>query len=782
LPSKEQDDRYDLVVVANRLPVDFSVRPGGGIDWQRSPGGLVTALEPVMQAADGAWVGWSGAADLAADPFDADGMRLVPVTLSEDEIERYYEGFSNDTLWPLYHDVVSTPTYHRHWWDAYRRVNQRFADAAAAQAAEGAVVWVHDYQLQLVPRLLRDLRPDLRIGFFDHIPFPPVELFSQLPWRRQIVEGLLGADLVGFQRGGDASNFVRAVRRLTDHATRGPIITVEGEGGRLGRHVRAGAFPISIDSTRFDALARTPEVQARAKEIRTELGDPDVVMLGVDRLDYTKGIRHRIKAYGELLDDGRIDATRTTLVQVASPSRENVGAYQELREHVEVLVGRINGEFGELGHSAIHYLHHSYPPEEMAALYLAADVMLVTSLRDGMNLVAKEYIAARSDEQGVLVLSEFTGAADELGAGPVLVNPHDIEGLKDAIVEAARMTEREQRRRMRRLRRKVIADDVAKWSQGFLGVLHAMPRRRVATVAAPAAPEPAADAEGGAVVEPDAAESTNPEALAHALGALAAADDATVLVGLDFDGTLAPLVDDPLASAMTPEARAAVERLAALPDDARVHLALVSGRDLADLADRAVPPTGTYLIGSHGAETGQVLPDGTLATVPLELSPEQESALQSLVAGLEEAADEAPGAWVQRKPSAAVLHTRQCPPGTADAAILRADALARRLDLPAMHGKDVVEIAVVPTDKGAALGRLRSTLDPHRHVHVLYAGDDTTDEHAFAALGAGDVAIKVGAGETVAPHRVADADALAAALESLADGVARRGTDGPGGA
>lgn len=467
---------FDLVVVANRLPVDFTVGPGGEIEWKRSPGGLVTALEPVMQASDGAWVGWSGAPDLASEPFDADEMRLVPVTLSADEIERYYEGFSNDTLWPLYHDVISPPTYHRTWWDAYRRVNQRFADAAVAQAAPGAVVWVHDYQLQLVPQMIRAQRPDVRIGFFNHIPFPPLELFQQLPWRRQVIDGLLGADLVGFQRAGDAANFIRAVRRLRAHTTRGPIITVPGEDGR-DRHVRAAAFPISIDSRRFDELARTPEVQQRSREIRADLGDPDIMMLGVDRLDYTKGIRHRIKAYGELLQDGRLDVEHATLVQVASPSRENVDAYQELREHVEGAVGRINGEYAEIGHAAIHYLHHSYPPEEMAALYLAADVMLVTALRDGMNLVAKEYVAARSDDRGVLVLSEFTGAADELSSGALLVNPHDIDGMKDIIVAAAHMDHREQRKRMRRLRRKVLTDDVARWSESFLGVLTAMPSR-----------------------------------------------------------------------------------------------------------------------------------------------------------------------------------------------------------------------------------------------------------------------------------------------------------------
>ncbi|MBD8079088.1 alpha,alpha-trehalose-phosphate synthase (UDP-forming) [Cellulosimicrobium arenosum] len=467
---------FDLVVVANRLPVDFTVSDDGDVSWNRSPGGLVTALEPVMQAADGAWVGWSGAPDLEVEPLDADDMRLVPVTLSAEEIERYYEGFSNDTLWPLYHDVIAPPTYHRTWWDSYHRVNQRFADAAVEQAAHGATVWIHDYQLQLVPKMIREQRPDLRIGFFNHIPFPPLELFQQLPWRRRVIDGLLGADLVGFQRAGDAANFIRAVRRLRAYTTRGPMITVPDEDGRE-RHVRAAAFPISIDSRRFDELARQPEIQHRAREIRSDLGDPEIMMLGVDRLDYTKGIRHRIKAYGELLQDGRLDVEHATLVQVASPSRENVGAYQDLREHVEGAVGRINGEYAEIGHAAIHYLHHSYPPEEMAAMYLAADVMLVTSLRDGMNLVAKEYVAARSDDRGVLVLSEFTGAADEMAAGALLVNPHDIDGMKDMIVAAAHMDTREQRKRMRRLRRRVLADDVARWSESFLGVLTAMPSR-----------------------------------------------------------------------------------------------------------------------------------------------------------------------------------------------------------------------------------------------------------------------------------------------------------------
>ena len=462
------NSRFDLVVISNRLPVDAHVEESGKLTWTRSPGGLVTALDPVMRGADAAWVGWSGGVDQPLEPFSADGTYLVPVPLSEEEVAEYYEGFSNDTLWPLYHDVIEPPAYHRHWWVTYQRINERFAQAAEAQAAEGATVWVHDYQLQLVPAILRQLRPDLRIGFFNHIPFPPLELFQQLPWRRQILEGLLGADVVGFQRPSDASNFLRCISRLTSTKARSNVFTVAGEQGR--RTIKAAAFPISIDSKSFDQLAKDPEVIARAQEIRADLGSPDIVMLGVDRLDYTKGIHHRIKAYGELLTEGSVTVENCVMIQVASPSRENVVAYQDLREQVELLVGRINGEYSEFGHSAIAYLHHSYPAREMAALYLAADVMLVTSLRDGMNLVAKEYVAARSDLSGALVLSEFTGAADQLG-GALMVNPHDIEGMKSAFLHGAHMAPAEAKRRMRRLRRKVMQDDVNKWSHAFLSAV-----------------------------------------------------------------------------------------------------------------------------------------------------------------------------------------------------------------------------------------------------------------------------------------------------------------------
>jgi alpha,alpha-trehalose-phosphate synthase [UDP-forming] len=460
-----------LVVVSNRLPIDVSRDEDGTLAYGRSPGGLVTALDPVLKETGGAWVGWPGAPDFAFDPVEVGGVRSIPVSLSAQEIEEYYEGFSNATLWPLYHDVIEQPEYHREWHEAYRDVNFKFATTAAEAAADGGTVWVHDYQLQLVPAMVKELRPDVRVGFFNHIPFPPEALFAQLPWRREILTGLLGADLIGFQRTQDAGNFRSCVRRLTGLTTRGHHVLVPGPDGSR-RDVLSAAFPISIDSAAVDALARQPRVQARAREIRAELGNPDCILFGVDRLDYTKGISHRLKAYEELLREGRLGVPGVVMVQVASPSRDNVSAYQTLRDDVETTVGRIAGDFGSLGSPAIHYLHQNQPPEEMAALYLAADVMLVTALRDGMNLVAKEYVASRVDGRGALVLSEFTGAADELRQA-ILVNPHDIDGLKASIMGAASMGPREQRRRMQALRRRVMEHDVAAWAASFLAALAA---------------------------------------------------------------------------------------------------------------------------------------------------------------------------------------------------------------------------------------------------------------------------------------------------------------------
>jgi trehalose 6-phosphate synthase len=451
-----------FVVVANRLPVDRIENPDGTVDWRTSPGGLVTAFEPVMRTHHGAWVGWPGSPDDDLEPFTHNDLQLEPVHLSAEDVEMYYEGFSNATLWPLYHDVVATPRYHREWWDRYVAINQRFAEAAARVAEEGGLVWVQDYQLQLVPQMLRQLRPDLRIGFFLHIPFPPTELFQQLPWRSQILQGLLGADLVGFQLPGGAQNFVRLIRQRFGYETRRDRIRTPD-----GRTVVARAYPIAIDSKGMHKLAMAESTAARAREIRADLGDPKTIFLGVDRLDYTKGLPERIRAFGELVTEGTVDPDDAVFMQVATPSRERVEQYRLLRDDIDRLVGRINGDAGRIGRPPIIYLHNSYPREEMAAMYRAADVMVVTPLRDGMNLVAKEYVACREGDTGALVLSEFTGAAKELRQA-YLVNPHDIDGLKSMMAAAADDSDRNKARRMRIMRRQVFEHDIDHWAGQFL--------------------------------------------------------------------------------------------------------------------------------------------------------------------------------------------------------------------------------------------------------------------------------------------------------------------------
>ena len=463
----------EFVVVANRLPIDMERSADGTVTWKRAPGGLVTALEPLLRRQRGAWIGWPGIVDGDEEPIVEDGLQLYPVRLSAEDVAEYYEGFSNATLWPLYHDVIVKPIYHREWWDRYVDVNRRFAEATSRAAAKGATVWVQDYQLQLVPKMLRMLRPDLTIGFFLHIPFPPVELFMQMPWRTEIIEGLLGADLVGFHLPGGAQNFLFLSRRLVGANTSRASVGVRSRFGEVQvgfRKVKVGAFPISIDSAELDGKARNRDIRRRAREIRSELGNPRKILLGVDRLDYTKGIDVRLKAFSELLAEGRVKRDDTVLVQLATPSRERVDSYRLLRNDIEQQVGHINGEFGEVGHPVVHYLHRPVPRDELIAFFVASDVMLVTPLRDGMNLVAKEYVACRSDLGGALVLSEFTGAAAELRQA-YLTNPHDLEGVKDAIEAALNQTPEEGRRRMRALRRQVLAHDVDRWARSFLDAL-----------------------------------------------------------------------------------------------------------------------------------------------------------------------------------------------------------------------------------------------------------------------------------------------------------------------
>lgn len=451
--------RSRLILAANRLPMRWDDEEN---EWTLSSGGLVSALVPVLQEREGVWVGWDGTDDPKPEPSEFGNISVRPVGLSASEIEDHYDGFCNGTIWPLYHDVIRPPEFHRHWWRPHVAVNQRFAETIADAANPSDVVWVHDYQLQLVPGMLRQLRPSARSGFFLHIPFPPPELFERLPWRRQVMEGLLGADYLGFQTRRAALNFAASAREFA--GARGPADALQyGE-----RTIRVETVPIAIDVEHYAGTAGRLDVHERAARFRSDLGDPETIILGVDRLDYTKGIDLRLRALENLLDGNPDLMGRVSLVQLAVPSREDVDEYQEIRRRVEELVGRINGRFGRADWQPVHYLFRSLDPEDLVAAYVAADVMLVTPLRDGMNLVAKEYIATRLDNTGALVLSEFAGAAEQL-TDALIVNPYDLDSMAETMHRAVTMNPTEQRQRMERLRRDVRRWDVHRWARHNIG-------------------------------------------------------------------------------------------------------------------------------------------------------------------------------------------------------------------------------------------------------------------------------------------------------------------------
>jgi trehalose 6-phosphate synthase len=460
-----------VVAVANRLPVHQG--PDG---WELSPGGLVTALRPVMERGAGAWVGWDGGAEGTPSRLPSMSVDLRPVPLSPEAVADYYHGFSNRTLWPLLHDVVEKPVFDREWWRAYREVNATFAEAAvAALAAQpGALLWVHDYHLMLVPQLVREALPDQRIGFFLHVPWPSADLYVRLPWRAELLRGLLGADVVSFHIERYRRNFVQACRRLltTDGVTvrSGDLVVPDG------RSVRTTASPISIDAADLAATARAAGTDAEVAALVEQFTDR-TVLLGVDRLDYTKGIIERLLAV-ELLLERRPDLRSTLVfVQVAVPSRDDVQEYRDLRALVEQTIGRINGRFTEPGHDVpVHYLYRNLDAEHLAAYYGVADALLVTPLIDGMNLVAKEYVVVQQARHraGALVLSEFTGAALELREA-TMCNPYDLEGLSVRIEQALQQPERTRRRAIAAMARRVRTADVHRWVAGQVDAIEGAP-------------------------------------------------------------------------------------------------------------------------------------------------------------------------------------------------------------------------------------------------------------------------------------------------------------------
>ena len=462
-----------LIIVSNRLPIVIN-DSGDGWEVKSGSGGLVTAMAPVLRNRGGYWIGWPGVAgseeDIPQSLFDEamedSGYNLRGVYLEEEELDNYYYGFSNEVLWPLFHDLQSRCNFEPKYWETYRKVNAKFAAKVAEIAGEDDFIWIHDYHLLTAARELRKLGVKSKTAFFLHIPFPPMDIFLKLPWRFQILEAMLDYDLLGFQTARDRRNFVQCVRRLIRNSRvhgRGQVLTAKTPE----RELRIGAFSISIDFREFERLAESEEVANRAWYIHEDLPNRSII-LGVDRLDYTKGIPERLKAYRMALERYPDLRGKITLVQVVVPSRTNVPEYQALKEEIERLSGEINGQFTFSGWVPIHYVFRSLDREELLAYYRTAEIALVTPLKDGMNLVSKEYCASNIEENGVLILSEFAGAVPELEPGAILTNPHDIVETADAIHRALEMPMEERRERMSQMRRVVRKNDVFRWVDSFL--------------------------------------------------------------------------------------------------------------------------------------------------------------------------------------------------------------------------------------------------------------------------------------------------------------------------
>jgi len=463
--------RGRLIKVSNRLPVSIK-KTAAGMRVERSSGGLATALESVWQEQPGVWIGWPGTAEnqpvkeLLARASRRRPYELQGVVLSTEEIDKFYAGFTNEIIWPLFHDMPSRCNFDPDYWAIYQKVNRKFACATAERARDDDFVWVHDYHLMMVGCYLRQLGKQLKTGFFLHIPFPSPDIFEQLPWRDSILRCMLEFDVVGFQTDRYRNNFFCCLKHLFPDASIEPVAP-HAVIKFQGRQTIAGTFPISIDFDEFAQRAARPEVAARAASVRQEfLGN--ILVLGVDRLDYTKGIPERLKAFRLLLRRFPDMRRQITLAQVVVPSREDIPRYKELRHDIELLVSQINGEFTERGWVPVHYMHRHISRDELLAYYRAADIALITPLKDGMNLVAKEFCAAQMDERGAVIISEFAGASDELRHGAILVNPNDIAGVAQALRDASSMSQDEKSTRMRLLRNIVKEHNVQRWAQSFL--------------------------------------------------------------------------------------------------------------------------------------------------------------------------------------------------------------------------------------------------------------------------------------------------------------------------
>ena len=727
-----------LLIVSNRLPV--SVLDECTLKLQESVGGLASGLRAYLDSVkaipdfDYVWVGWPGTTVKSQRKEQLKSVLLsdfkaYPVFLSEMPMEKFYHGFCNRTIWPLFHYFPSYAVYDEDYWINYKQVNEEFCKEILKILEPGDVVWIHDYHLMLLPKMLRDKAPETSMGFFLHIPFPSYEIFRLLPsrWRKAILEGMLGADLIGFHTHDYTQHFAKCIARIAGH---------EHNMGRInvGDHLaRADTFPMGIDFDKFQSATESPEVEREVEEIKRNLTDCKIV-LSIDRLDYTKGIINRLKGYEAFLERSPDWQGKVTLIAVVVPSRVKVEHYQYMKRQIDELVGKINGKFGKVNWTPILYSYRYIPFEQLIALYKTSDIALVTPLRDGMNLIAKEYIATKTDGRGILILSEMAGASKAMGEA-VIINPSNVEEIADALEEALEMPEEEQIKRNKILRARTKSYDVVQWAEDFIDEIFKVKKDQEHLSAL--------------ILDPSACEGLREDYLSARRR----------LLLLDYDGTLVPFSNDPKSAIPGKEL---LEIIKALSEDPRNELVLISGRDKAEL-QKWFGNLNLSLVAEHGAWIKRKKEDWYLSH---RLSASWKSMVMPI---MRRYAERLPGAFVEEKEFSLVWHYRAADPEMASAKVHEiVDDLVNftaNIDVQVLRGNKIVEARSAGINKGTALVPWISKSD---FDFILAIGDDSTDEDMFRVLPEIAYSLKVGNSESFARFRLKDQSDVLKLVEKLA--------------